>query len=1367
MFVTVGALIVLVLFTALIAPLLIDWSAYKKDFEREASLVAGHPVQVGGNVSLRILPLPAVSFEDLVIGQNRDGTPLMTVERFSLNAELMPFLSGEVRIVDMTMLQPRVNLKVEENGTVAWTNRQEGQVNPEKIKLDKLTVNNGSIKIDGLAGGRSISLENIQANLSASSLLGPWRINADTLLDGKQANFRISTGGVQDSGAVRVRVEATRVDQPYKLTADGPIRLDDKVLNWSGEFGLAPLSGDEVAGRGSPLPVDIDGKFEATPEVVRISEYHMQVGNREDPYTITGKGAVTLGENLVFKMTADGRQVDLDRIAAKASEEKAQSVSDRIEAMRSVFERIPVPAIDGEIDILLPAVVTGDTVIREIKSRAKPIGEGWELKSLSAILPGNTFVEANGYLGLKADFGFAGDMTIASRQPTGFASWVSGEVHPAFRKLKTAGVSARVSLSPAQILLDEMELVLGDAIINGSLQRLMPDDGPTAILAKLRGERIVLDDLQAIYSLARQNGNDGGLHTDFDVEITSNELVGVLAGQKFVASDIDTHLQVRAGAVSIERLNASDFFGAKIKSSGRIENVLSSPNGNMKLQVSANDAQGLLSLASRYLDDVPAIEHLRSGAELTQNTQLDIELDTTSENQDSRGLILANGSVGGTKIDLRAGFEGAFDQLSETDLNINAKLENSVPNKILRQAGLDALPVEVPGPVTVNLNFSGIPKNGLATQIAINAPDTNFTADGTARSVDGRELSANLELTLGSNDFAPMLLVTGIQLPGIGYDTKLPVSVTLNFEHLEGVTSLEAISGQVAGNRFSGELMVKPDELGRIISSGSFDVDHLSLPLITSGLFGLSPFQMAFEDSGAQIWSTNEFGSPLFGQVDAQIDLSGKTGNLGGNLTASNVTGKMEIANGAVNLRGFELDAFGGKIESTLELKNIEGTVSANLQYQLHDARLQSIGRAAGMPDLLNGRLSASGTAQTTGKSIAAMISGSSGSGVVKLEDGRITGLNPKGLPGLLARSDEEEFEISPETVNLLVVENILNNQFSTGSLENTYTQSQGRVIVRNIRVDHEGSSLIGEVEIDVGQGSVESIAAMRFDPGKEAIVGADPEVEFSWSGKLTRPTRRMDTSQLEGFLSLRAFERSQRRIETMEANVLETQRLRRELQLARLKELYRERKEEEARRLLEEKLKREREAEEARKKEEERLAEEARKAEEARIIEEERLAEEARKAEEARIKEEERLAEEARKAEETRINEEETQDAQEALQAEEVENTEEPLQAEEPLQTEEPLQAEEAEGSEETFEIRENSVQELEQGAVKFETELMDESLLDEIKRQLEQSSSDISIPEQQAETIPVIEETPTPKPVQLPEPKEDTTINQPSSAK
>ena len=112
-----GGLIVVALFAALIAPFFIDWTAYRTDFEREATHILGQPVHVEGTAKVRILPLPSVTFTDLTVGENPDGTPMMTVESFSMHAELMPFLSGQVRIVDMLLEKPDVTVTVGEGGS--------------------------------------------------------------------------------------------------------------------------------------------------------------------------------------------------------------------------------------------------------------------------------------------------------------------------------------------------------------------------------------------------------------------------------------------------------------------------------------------------------------------------------------------------------------------------------------------------------------------------------------------------------------------------------------------------------------------------------------------------------------------------------------------------------------------------------------------------------------------------------------------------------------------------------------------------------------------------------------------------------------------------------------------------------------------------------------------------------------------------------------------------------------------------------------------------------------------------------------------------------------------------------------------------
>jgi hypothetical protein len=153
-------------------------------------------------------------------------------------------------------------------------------------------------------------------------------------------------------------------------------------------------------------------------------------------------------------------------------------------------------------------------------------------------------------------------------------------------------------------------------------------------------------------------------------------------------------------------------------------------------------------------------------------------------------------------------------------------------------------------------------------------------------------------------------------------------------------------------------------------------------------------------------------------------------------------------------------------------------------------------------------------------------------------------------------------------------------------------------------------------------------------------VTGVQPEVGLVFRGALASPERIVDVAPLAGYLSIRAFEREVERVETLQADIMEKERMRRLLKVygqqarardaaageaAKKRALERQRAEEEARRKAEEE--KQRAEEEARRKiEQERRAEEARKAEQERKAEEEaRL-----KAEEARKAEEERLAREA-----------------------------------------------------------------------------------------------------------------------------------------
>ena len=64
-----GLAIILALVSALVAPLVVDWSHYRSAFEQEAARLVGLPVRVNGAIDARILPSPRIELHDVEVGQ--------------------------------------------------------------------------------------------------------------------------------------------------------------------------------------------------------------------------------------------------------------------------------------------------------------------------------------------------------------------------------------------------------------------------------------------------------------------------------------------------------------------------------------------------------------------------------------------------------------------------------------------------------------------------------------------------------------------------------------------------------------------------------------------------------------------------------------------------------------------------------------------------------------------------------------------------------------------------------------------------------------------------------------------------------------------------------------------------------------------------------------------------------------------------------------------------------------------------------------------------------------------------------------------------------------------------------------------------
>jgi hypothetical protein len=1284
-FLGIGAIVVVALFAALLAPYFIDWDEYTDQFEQEASRVAGQPVRVGGETKLRLLPLPSLAFRELEVGRNDDGTPMMTVEEFSVKAELFPFLRGEIRIVEMNMLRPDLNLQVDEGGKIAWTSPAQRLVNPEQVKIERLLIDEGRVTISGLTGGRNLELDQIGAEVSANSLIGPWRINATANVEGVASELGIQTGTLQEDGSIRLKIEASQKTRPYRLLVDGPVELRDEVLAWAGDFSLVPFSEQRVSEMetpSEPLPVVTDGRFDAAPDLIQIPEYRMEIGDQSDPYTITGAGSISVSENIFFRARADGRQIDLDRIREAENATGGNSLESRITALRRILDRIPVPGIDGEVNMVLPALVAGDTYIRDVSAVVQPFGESWNLRAFSAKFPGNTTMEASGRLGLGEDFGFDGNILLASRQPSGFASWISGDVDPAFRRLSRFGIAAGVSVSEKQASFNNMELRMDDAVLRGRMQRIASRDKLPAILLKLQGNRVNMEDLRAIYSLVQKPEEKDEVTHDLDIDITADTLEAVVAKQEISANGVDAQFRVRNGSVTVERFNAEAFYGAQITSSGRIENLLSRPNGNMRFTVETGNAAPLLQFAKRYLGEKRLLNNLLAETALTRDTRLELELDTTAQDDGARGQVLSTGRIGGTLVNLRLGFDGRLDAGADLPLTINGKFENPDPSILMRQMGIATAPLdlvgEVSGPMVAEIDMAGKSAESLRTQLSVQLPDTTLVASGELATPDWNSVQGRMEVTLGSDNLAPHLILADIRAPGLALDERMPASGTMTVERKQGITSFQEITGQLSGNRFSGALELQETEVARPRLKGIMRFDRLDLALLGESVFGRQSALLGnvANDLGIDSGETS-FSDPYYGGHDADLKLEAETIHVGDLLEGQKASLSFVMLDGSVNVSDLTFVTMGGRFSGGFELKNTQGTVLANSRFAFSDINLQTLMNTVEMSDFARGKVSLQGTGEATGKSTSALVASLSGNGVAEITGLSLIGLNPDGFDDILLETGVDGYEIVSDEIRELVEETILTAGMQLDAVQTPFSITRGQVRARNVTAEASGTELLGNLEINLPEQTVDASLGLLFDPGRrEAIKGVDPQLLVSWNGDFSAPGRTTDTDRLESYLSLRAFEQSQRRVETLEAKVIETQRLQQQIAMtfARENHLERRRKEEierqdreETRRLenasrlflenlerREDELAREREEAERKRQEEEAR----RKAEEQARLEAERKARE----EAERLKAEQEAREAAARAEAERKarEEEERRAAEEAARLEEERKAEE-----------------------------------------------------------------------------------------------------------
>lgn len=1228
----------LALTAALVAPYFVDWTSYRADFEREASRILGREVRVEGSAKARLLPFPSVTFTDVVVAGVEDGPPAMTVETFSMDAELAPFMRGDVHIFDMRLVRPSVTIDVAADGTFDWAVRPSVPIGAQHISVEKLTITEGKVSVRHASSGRTHRLTEINADISARALTGPWRMDGSLRLDGMLTAVSVSTGPLDADGSMRLRIEAAPERYPFTLETDGSTRIGEDGVRYTGQFRLN--ADPRTAPRGDAVTEEeqeeapayrVSGGFEFDHEALSVEEFRFETGPLEDPYTADGSARFALGAEPRFDIIADGAQIRFEDATSEAA--GGVSLQTRLVVLREFLLDMPRPAIDGRIEVKLPAIVAGDTTVRDVELVASPANGGWNIASLAATLPGRSTLEADGMLSVGDTLGFDGSLLLAVAQPSGFAAWLSRDVDEAIRRLPAAGFSADVQLSEERQTFRNLELVLGAAKFRGEIDSRTPADARPSMSLRLDGDKLDVEGMAAFASLFVGEGGATRLaERDLDFEIVAGPVT--VAG--LTAETLDTALRLKEGTLEIDRLSIGGLANANVSATGTIRDVGVDPTGNIDATIISSDLSPLAeTLRQRFPQNAVVREIVRRAGlypGLLEDASIKVIASLAANEDGSKGLAAsATGEAGGTRFTLAATSADSRLPLDEAEVTVELTARSAEAAALYALYGLPSLPLDMAGAAETELLFEGVPVEGGSTRFRFFGEGLDLRFEGrTALAQDG--FSANGKATVSADNLQPWLTTAGVALPGMAFGLPAEASATLDVSR--GVLVLSGIEGKVAGSTVSGDINAQMKDglphLTGALSLGSFDLYPVAEMAVGSA--ALIP------DAGG--WPTTPFAQKVATPVTIDLEITTEQLGLGTLGSAREARLTLRIGRQGVSVANATGEFRGGKLSGFIDFRNDGGTGLLSGQMKLTDADISRVLGDVG----LSGTADLTATVTASGKSVDGVVAALAGSGTAHARDLVIDGVAPDALPALLRKAETFGPEIDATATASFAPEIVRQGRFAAeGEADIAFTIANGTVRAPPIRLETDGAAMTVDLRADLPDATVSADATLTYEAGADALVGSEPTVRFAAAGPLDDIGVLVDTDPLAQFLTQRALEREQQRVEAMQAALLEGQRHRREVRYYAALAEERERAAEEARRAAEEAERQERELR-LRQEEERRAAEEA-----ARIEEEQRRAEEQARAEEERRRQAEeaerrRQAEEAERRrieEQTRLEEE------------------------------------------------------------------------------------------------------------------------------
>ena len=378
-------LIVLLAVAVVAAPNFIDWNGYKPEIAAAVKEQTGRDVTIGGDIHFKLVPRVAFAISDVKLsnGEGFGDMPMLTLESMRGTVALFPLILRRVRVEELVVTKPVLNLEVDRTGRANWVLGAEAPASakPERrsaggtglpfsdLTLGDVRLADGQVTYRDARTGQQVVARAINAKAALANLDSPLSVAGDMTLNGEPVALKLglnSLGGLEDGR--RATLNSALQSRHIQVTYDGGLR-QKPIAALDGTFDLSIPSVGSLAnwlqrplakGQPDPGPLKIHAVFEGEGARMVLKEARIEgaAAQARASGLFDGSGKV---RRVKFDLQAG--VIDLDRYLpppAKTPAAKRKPEPRRQAGARDVLAAIP----DDPFDLAPLKQTAGEIAIR-------------------------------------------------------------------------------------------------------------------------------------------------------------------------------------------------------------------------------------------------------------------------------------------------------------------------------------------------------------------------------------------------------------------------------------------------------------------------------------------------------------------------------------------------------------------------------------------------------------------------------------------------------------------------------------------------------------------------------------------------------------------------------------------------------------------------------------------------------------------------------------------------------------------------------------------------------------------------------------------------------------------------------------------